>query len=41
MFKDLDDKVLLQFSKEVLVDSVVHVKLLALREGILIATTSR
>lgn len=41
VFRDLDGKVLLQFGKEVLVDSTVHVEVLAFRGEILVAVTSR
>lgn len=41
MFRDSEGRVLLQFSKEVSVGLDVHVEVLALREGLLVAEVSR
>lgn len=40
-FRNSEGEALLQFVKEVCVDSTVHAEVLALREGFLVATASR
>lgn len=40
VFKDSSGKILVQFGKELVVDSTVHVELLALRQGLLVAVAS-
>lgn len=41
VFWKFGGKILVQFDKEVEVELIVHAKLIVLREGLLIATTSR
>lgn len=41
VFRDLNGQVLLQYSKEVHVNSPMHAEILAFRERILVATASR
>lgn len=41
VFRDSENQVLSQFGKEVLLDLTVHAEVVALREGILVAATSR
>lgn len=40
VFKNSKGEVLLQFGKNVSLDSAVHVKLMAFREGLLVVVTS-
>lgn len=41
IFRESGDRVLIQFGKEVVVDSMFHAELLALREDILVIVSSR
>lgn len=41
VFRNSKGRVLLEFGREVSVDSTVHVEVLALREGLLVVATSR
>lgn len=41
IFRDFMRSILLQFAKEVDIDSVAHVELLTLREGLLVVVASR
>lgn len=41
MFRDSDGRVLLQFFKEVCVDSTIYAEVMTLREGLLVAAVSR
>lgn len=41
VLKDSEGKVLIQFEKEVLLDSAVHAELLSFKEDILVAAASR